>query len=62
MEDGVGGIVMTFGSQSGGLPDLADGVWAETDDPASDEGSECGEDLGDGNNRQTALPARRGWG
>jgi hypothetical protein len=46
VEHGVGGIVMTFGGQAGGLPDATDGVRTEADDPTGDERLECGEDLG----------------
>src|SRR5262245_23377568 len=45
MEDGVGRVVMPPGGQPGGLPDLADGVWAEADDPAGDQDLEGLEDL-----------------
>ena len=41
----VGGIVMTFGRQTSGLPDLADGVGTETDDPTRDQNLECVEDF-----------------
>jgi hypothetical protein len=41
MEDRVGGIVMPFRRQTGGLPDLADRVRTETDDPARDQDLEC---------------------
>ena len=44
-EDVVGGVVVPLGGQTGGLPDAADGVRAETDDPASDQGLERLEDL-----------------
>jgi hypothetical protein len=45
MQDRIGSIVMPLGGQSSGLPDLADGVGAETDDPTSDQDLECVEDL-----------------
>ena len=46
MEDGVSGVVVALGGQAGGLPDLADGAWAEADDPAGDQDLKGLEDLG----------------
>ena len=46
VEDGVGGVVVAFGGQPGGLPDLADGARAEADDPAGEQRLEGGEDAG----------------
>ena len=37
--------MMTFGCQTGRLPDLADSVGTETDDPARDQNLECVEDF-----------------
>jgi hypothetical protein len=48
MEHGIGGVVVAFGGQSGGLPDLADGPRSEADDPAGEQGLEGLEDLGSG--------------
>src|SRR6185295_3430134 len=45
-EDGIGGVVVPPGGQAGRLPDGAEGVRAEADDPAGDQGLEGGEDLG----------------
>src|SRR6185312_7287741 len=46
VEDGIGGVVVPLGGQPGGLPDGADGVWAEADDPSGDQGLKGREDLG----------------
>ena len=45
MEDGIGGVVVPLGGQAGGLPDAADGVRADADDPAGEEDLEGLEDL-----------------
>src|SRR6185312_9705363 len=46
VEDGRGGVVVPLGGQTGRLPDRADGVWAEADDPSGDQGLKGREDLG----------------
>src|SRR5512147_1106577 len=46
MEDGIGGVVMPLGGQSGGLPDLGDGAGPEANDPAGDQRVDGGEDAG----------------
>jgi hypothetical protein len=46
VEDGIGGVVVPLGGQTGGLPDRADGVWTAADDPSGDQGLKGGEDLG----------------
>ena len=45
MEDSVGGIMMAFGCQTSGLPDLADRVGTEADDPARNQDLEGLEDF-----------------
>jgi hypothetical protein len=46
MEDCVGGVMMPLGGQPGSEPDLADGTWPLTDDPAGEQRLERLEDLG----------------
>ena len=59
MEDGVGGIVMPLGGQTSGLPDLADGVGTETNDPTGDQDLEGLEDLDRKQSRKGSTNAAR---
>jgi hypothetical protein len=45
-KDRVRGVVMALGGPAGGLPDSADGMRSEADDPAGQQGLEGLEDLG----------------
>jgi hypothetical protein len=45
MENGIGGIVMPLGRQTGSLPDLANGVGTDTDDPTRDQNLEGAKDF-----------------
>ncbi len=45
VEHGIGGVVVPLRGEAGGLPDLADGARADTDDPPGEEHLEGLEDL-----------------